>query len=57
MIMIWIENHLILLGLVAVLLGVGLGALLTATHGRVDRAPLVTPRRSGRPQARRTTIS
>lgn len=58
MIMMWLENHLLLLGLLAVVVGVGLGALLSATQWSADGAELATRRRpAGRPQVRRTTNS
>lgn len=58
MIMMWLENHLILLGLLAVLVGLGLGALLSATQWNADGAELSTRRRpAGRARVRRTTIS
>lgn len=48
MILIWIENHLILLGLLAVLSGLGLGALLTRAQ-RNAGSTTVSGRRSSAP--------
>lgn len=48
MFLIWIENHLILLGLLAVLSGLGLGALLTRTQRNAGSAT-VSARRSSAP--------
>lgn len=45
MFMIWIENHLILLGLLAVVSGVGLGVLVSATRRHADPGD-ASPRRS-----------
>jgi uncharacterized iron-regulated membrane protein len=51
----WIEDHLIVLGLLAIVSGIGLGGLLTWTErhaGRIVASPGARPRRRHRRAAR-----
>jgi hypothetical protein len=46
MIVTWLESHLILLGVLAVLAGLGLGALWSRAQGSADSAPVMARRSS-----------